>query len=103
MAISLPVLRCHLLGLFVCLSAPAGAAGPPILQDPDAITLTGIYRDGAPCGHVLLQDGTRVLMPSPLHGIAPGTRVTVRGERMSDKMGCGGPALVIRGWQAAPG
>lgn len=95
--------RLHPLLTLLALAAagPAFAAGPPILQNPDAIIVTGIYAAGTPCGRVTRDNGSHVLIPTPLHGIAPGTRVTVRGERLSDKMGCNGPALVIRGWQPA--
>lgn len=92
-------LRFPLTLLAMAATGPAFAAGPPILQNPDAIVVTGIYAAGTPCGRVTRDNGSFVLIPTPLHGIAPGTRVTVRGERMSDRMGCIGPALVIRGWQ----
>lgn len=99
----LRVLCCHLVGLTACLWSPAEAGGPPGLPDGDAIVLTGVYRTGTPCSHVLLPDGRQVLLHAPLNGIAPGSRVTVRGERMSDQVGCGGPALIIRGWRLEPG
>lgn len=102
----LPSLRRTLTGLALCLAAPAGptgAAGPPGLPDPDAITVTGIYQPGTPCGRVIRDDGTHILVPTPLHGIPPGSRVTVSGERMFDMQGCDGPALVIRGWRPAQG
>ena len=98
-----PMLHWGLVGLgwLALAAAPVAAKGPPILQDPDAIVVTGLYQAGTPCGRVVRKDGSFVQIPTPLHGIAPGTRVTVRGERMVTGMGCNGPALVIRGWQPA--
>ncbi|MDP2085493.1 MAG: hypothetical protein Q8K20_09865 [Gemmobacter sp.] len=106
----LPSLRRTLTGLAFCLAAPAcagnpGGSGAPgtasALPNPDAISVTGIYQPGTPCSRVIRDDGTALLVPTLLHGITPGARVTVTGERMSDSLGCGGPALVIRGWQPA--
>lgn len=99
----LPALQRVLTGLAVVCAAAggAGAGGPESLPDGDAIVVTGIYEAGTPCSRVIRDDGSFVLVPTRLHGLEPGTRVTVRGERMSDRLGCEGPALVIRGWQAA--
>lgn len=99
----LPALHRVLTGLAVVCAAAgsAGAGGPESLPDGDAIVVTGRYELGAPCNRVVRDDGSVVLIPTRLHGLEPGTRVTVRGERMSDRLGCEGPALVIRGWQAA--
>lgn len=78
------------------------AKGPPILPDPDAIRVEGVWLTGTPCGRVVRDDGSHVVIPTPLHGLSPGMRVLVYGERMADFRDCGGPALVIRGWSAAP-
>lgn len=88
----------------MCLAAPggpAGAAGPPGLPDSSAVTETGVYVPGTPCSQVIRDDGTVILVPRLLNGIAPGARVTVRGERYFDSPECRGPTLVIRGWDAA--
>jgi hypothetical protein len=107
------------LGLAACMAAGPGtrpapargdgtpgalrlAKGPPILPDPDAIRIEGVWVDARPCGHVRRDDGSRVMIPTRLHGLTPGSRVVVLGERMAPVPECGGPALVIRGWSAAP-
>lgn len=98
--------RVALAGLMLVLAAPtdpAGAGGPPGLPDAQAITAVGIYQPGTPCGRVIRDDGTFILVPTPLHGIAPGARVKVMGERMGLEHHCGAPALVIRGWLPEPG
>ena len=81
---------------------PGRAPGPPGLPDPDSIRVEGVWLDARPCGRVMRDDGSPVTIPTRLLGLTPGTRVVVLGERIADLPDCGEPALVIRGWSAAP-
>jgi hypothetical protein len=78
------------------------AKGPPILPDPDAIRVEGVWLTGTPCGRVVRDDGSHVVIHIPLRGLTPGMRVVVLGEAIRPMAACGEPALVVRRWSPAP-